>query len=106
MRARGAQATDIAILVVAADDGVMPQTREAVDHARAAQVPIIVALNKIDLPNANPPTVKQQLADIGLVPDEWDGDTMVIEVSAKEEWGIDDLLEAILLVAEDIDPSA
>jgi translation initiation factor IF-2 len=106
MRARGAQATDIAILVVAADDGVMPQTREAVDHARAAQVPIIVALNKIDLPNANPPAVKQQLADIGLVPDEWDGDTMVIEVSAKEEWGIDDLLEAILLIAEDIDPRA
>lgn len=100
MRARGAQATDIAILVVAADDGVMPQTREAIDHARAAQVPIIVALNKIDLPTANPPTVKQELAEEGLVPDEWDGDTMVIEVSAKEEWGIDDLLEAILLLAE------
>jgi translation initiation factor IF-2 len=106
MRARGAQATDIAILVVAADDGVMPQTREAVDHARAAQVPIIVALNKIDLPNANPPSVKQQLADIGLIPDEWDGDTMVIEVSAREEWGIEDLLEAILLVAEDLEPRA
>jgi translation initiation factor IF-2 len=74
MRARGAQATDIAILVVAADDGVMPQTREAVDHARAARVPIVVALNKIDLPSANPERVKQQLAEIGLVPDEWDGD--------------------------------
>jgi translation initiation factor IF-2 len=106
MRARGAQATDIAILVVAADDGVMPQTREAADHARAAQVSIVVALNKIDLPNANPPAVKQQLADIGLVPDDWDGDTMVIEVSARENWGIDDLLEAILLVAEDINPRA
>lgn len=106
MRARGAQATDIAILVVAADDGVMPQTQEALDHARAAGVPIIVALNKIDLPSANPPMVKQQLADVGLVPDEWDGDTMVIEVSAKEAWGIDDLLEAIVLVAEDLGPKA
>lgn len=106
MRARGAQATDIAILVVAADDGVMPQTKEAIDHARAAHVPIIVALNKIDLPNANPALVKQQLAENGLVPDEWDGDTMVIEVSAKEEWGIEDLLEAIVLVAEDIHPQA
>jgi translation initiation factor IF-2 len=106
MRARGAQATDIAVLVVAADDGVMPQTREAIDHARAAGVPIIVALNKIDLPSANPPVVKQQLAEQDLVPDEWDGDTMVIEVSAKEAWGIEDLLEAILLVAEDLKPQA
>lgn len=106
MRARGAQATDIAVLVVAADDGVMPQTKEAIDHARAARVPIIVALNKIDLPSANPPVVKQQLAENDLVPDEWDGDTMVIEVSAKETWGIDDLLEAILLVAEDLNPQA
>jgi translation initiation factor IF-2 len=106
MRARGAQATDIAILVVAADDGVMPQTREAADHARAAHVPIIVAMNKIDLPTANPPKVKQQLSEIGLVPDEWDGDTMVIPVSAKEKLGIEDLLEAILLVAEDIEPKA
>jgi translation initiation factor IF-2 len=106
MRARGAQATDIAILVVAADDGVMPQTREAVDHARAAGVPIIVALNKIDLPNANPPRVMQQLSEIGLVPDEWDGDTMVIPVSAKEKTGIEDLLEAILLTAEEIRPRA
>ncbi|PID87215.1 MAG: translation initiation factor IF-2 [Chloroflexi bacterium] len=106
MRARGAQATDIAILVVAADDGVMPQTREAADHARAANVPIIVALNKIDLPSANVPRAMQQLAEIGLVPDEWDGDTMVIQVSAKEKLGMEDLLEAILLVAEDIAPKA
>ncbi len=106
MRARGAQATDIAILVVAADDGVMPQTREAAAHAKAANVPIIVAMNKIDLPNANPPVVMQQLAEIDLIPDEWDGDTMVIPVSAKEKLGLDDLLEAILLVAEDIEPRA
>jgi translation initiation factor IF-2 len=106
MRARGAQATDIAILVIAADDGVMPQTREAADHARAAGVPIVVAMNKIDLATANPPKVKQELSEIGLVPDEWDGDTMVIPVSATEQLGIDDLLEAILLVAEDIQPRA
>ena len=106
MRARGAQATDIAILVVAADDGVMPQTREAIDHAKAANVPIIVALNKIDLPSANPPRVMQQLSEAGLIPDEWDGDTMVIPVSAKEKLGIDDLLEGILLVAEDAAPKA
>lgn len=106
MRARGAQATDIAILVVAADDGVMPQTREAADHARAAHVPIIVAMNKIDLPSANPPKLKQQLSEIGLIPDEWDGDTMIIPVSAREKLGIEDLLEAILLIAEDIDPKA
>jgi len=106
MRARGAQATDIAILVVAADDGVMPQTREAVDHARAAHVPIVVALNKIDLPGARPDRVKQQLSEIGLVPDDWDGDTMVIPVSAREKLGIEDLLEAVLLVSEDVDPQA
>ncbi|MCA9919616.1 MAG: translation initiation factor IF-2, partial [Anaerolineales bacterium] len=106
MRARGAQATDIAILVVAADDGVMPQTKEAADHARAARVPIIVAMNKIDLPTANPNKVFQQLSEIGLVPDEWDGDTMIVPVSAKEKLGIDDLLEGILLVAEDIHPRA
>ncbi|MCZ2112348.1 MAG: translation initiation factor IF-2 [Anaerolineae bacterium] len=106
MRARGAQATDVAILVVAADDGVMPQTREAVDHARAAGVPIIVALNKIDLAAARPDRVKQQLSDIGLVPDDWDGDTMVIPVSARENLGIDDLLEAVLLTAEEVDPRA
>ena len=106
MRARGAQATDIAILVVAADDGVMPQTREAVDHARAAHVPIIVALNKIDLATSKPERVKQQLAEIDLIPDEWDGDIMVIPVSATEKLGIEDLLEAILLIAEDIEPRA
>jgi len=106
MRARGAQATDIAILVVAADDGVMPQTREAVDHARAAHVPIVVALNKIDLPGARPDRVKQQLSEMGLAPDDWDGDTMVIPVSAREKLGIDDLLEAVLLVAEEVDPRA
>ncbi len=106
MRARGAQATDIAILVVAADDGLMPQTREAVDHARAAHVPIIVALNKIDLVTSRPERVKQQLAEIDLIPDEWDGDIMVIPVSATEKLGIEDLLEAILLVAEDIEPRA
>lgn len=106
MRARGAQATDIAILVVAADDGVMPQTLEAIDHARAARVPIIVAMNKIDLAGSRPDRVKQQLSDLGLVPDDWDGDTMVIPVSARERLGIEDLLEAILLVAEELHPQA
>ncbi len=101
MRMRGAQATDIAILVVAADDGVMPQTREAIAHARAARVPIIVALNKIDKPNASPDRVKQQLAEQGLTPDDWGGKTIVVPVSAKQKTGIDDLLEAILLVADD-----
>jgi translation initiation factor IF-2 len=101
MRMRGAQATDIAILVVAADDGVMPQTREAIAHAKAARVPIIVALNKIDKPNANPDRVKQQLAEGGLAPDEWGGKTIVVPVSAKQKMGLDDLLEAILLVADD-----
>ncbi|MBF8281108.1 MAG: infB [Anaerolineales bacterium] len=101
MRMRGAQATDIAILVVAADDGVMPQTREALAHAKAARVPIIVALNKIDKPNANPDRVKQQLAELGLTPDEWGGKTIVVPVSAKQKLGIEDLLEAILLVADD-----
>ncbi len=100
MRARGAQGADIVILVVAADDGVMPQTREAIAHAKAARVPIIVALNKIDKPNANPDRVKQQLADLELVPDEWGGNTMVVPVSAKQKQGIDDLLEGILLVAD------
>lgn len=103
MRARGAQGADIVILVVAADDGVMPQTKEAIAHAKAARVPIIVALNKIDKANANPELVKKQLAEQELVPDEWDGDTMVVPVSAKEKRGIDDLLEGILLVAENTD---
>jgi translation initiation factor IF-2 len=103
MRARGAQGADVVILVVAADDGVMPQTREALAHAKAAQVPMIVALNKIDRGNANPDRVKQQLSDAGLVPDEWDGDTMVIPVSALKQEGLDDLLEGILLVSGDMD---
>ncbi|RIK37171.1 MAG: translation initiation factor IF-2, partial [Chloroflexi bacterium] len=93
MRARGAQATDIAVLVVAADDGVMPQTREAISHARAANVPIVVALNKIDLPAANPERVKQQLAEAGVIPEDYGGDVPVVEVSAREKLGIDDLLE-------------
>ena len=100
MRARGAQGADIVILVVAADDGVMPQTREAIAHAKAARVPIVVALNKIDKPNANPDLVKQQLAELELVPDEWGGNTMVVPVSAKQKKGIDDLLEGVLLVAD------
>lgn len=103
MRARGAQVTDIAILVVAADDGVMPQTREAIAHARAARVPIIVALNKVDKPNANPDRVKQQLADLGLQPEEWGGDTPIIPVSAKKRINIEELLENVLLMAEVMD---
>ena len=102
MRARGAQGADIVILVVAADDGVMPQTREAANHAKAAKVPIIVAMNKIDKQNADRDRVKQQLAEIGLVPDDWDGDTMVVPLSAKQRKGIDDLLEAILLIADNM----
>jgi len=102
MRARGAQGADIVILVVAADDGVMPQTREAIAHAKAAQVPILVALNKIDKPNADLERVKQQLAEAGLVPDDWDGDTIVVPISAKKKLGLDDLLEAILLVSDNI----
>ena len=100
MRARGAQITDIAILIVAADDGVMPQTIEAVNHAKAAEVPIIVAVNKIDKENANPDRVKQQLAELNLVPEEWGGDVMFIPVSAKKREGIPDILEGILLQAE------
>jgi translation initiation factor IF-2 len=103
MRARGAQGADIVILVVAADDGVMPQTKEAIAHAKAARVPIVVALNKMDKANANPDRVKQQLAEQELVPDEWGGNTMIIPVSAKLKEGIDDLLEAILLVADNTD---
>ena len=100
MRARGAQITDIVILVVAADDGMMQQTKEAIDHARAAGVPIIVAINKIDKPNSNPDRVKRQLADYGLVPEDWGGDTILAEVSAKTGQGVDGLLELILLQAE------
>ncbi|HEY8476010.1 MAG TPA: translation initiation factor IF-2 [Chloroflexota bacterium] len=100
LRARGAQVTDIVILVVAADDGVMPQTREAIAHAQAAGVPIVVALNKIDKPNANPQRVKTQLAEVGLVPVEFGGDVEVVPVSAKQRIGIDQLLEVILAVAD------
>ncbi|MFN8387432.1 MAG: translation initiation factor IF-2 [Anaerolineales bacterium] len=106
MRARGAQGADIVVLVVAADDGVMPQTREAIAHAKAARVPIMVALNKIDKANANVDRVKQQLAEQELVPDEWGGNTMVIPVSAKQKQGIDDLLEGILLVADNTEIKA
>ena len=100
MRARGAQATDIAILVVAADDGIMPQTIEAINHAKAAGVDVIVAINKMDKPTANPDTVKNQLTAHGLVPEEWGGDTICVPVSALTKMGIDDLLENVLLVAE------
>jgi len=100
MRARGAQVTDIVILVVAADDGVMPQTVEAINHARAAGVPIIVAINKMDKPGANPDRVKQQLTEYGLVAEDWGGDTILVPVSAKTRQGLEDLLEMVLLVAE------
>ncbi len=100
MRSRGAQVTDIAVLVVAADDGVMPQTIEALNHAKAAGVPIIVAINKIDRPGANPDRVKQQLAEHGLVPEDWGGDTVCVPISALRGEGIDELLEMILLVAD------
>ncbi len=103
MRARGAQGADIVVLVVAADDGVMPQTKEAAAHAKAAHVPIIVAMNKIDRPNADPDRLKQQLAEIDLVPDDWDGDTLVVPISAKKRLGLEDLMEAILLVADNTD---
>lgn len=106
MRARGAQVTDIVVLVVAADDGIMPQTLEAIDHARAAAVPIIVAINKIDKPEANPDRVKTQLADAGLVVEDWGGETIAVGTSAKTKQGIDDLLENILLVAEILDLKA
>ena len=100
MRARGTQVTDIVTLVVAADDGVMPQTIEAINHAKAAKVPIVVALNKIDKPDANPERVKQQLADLGLVIEEWGGDTVCVPISAKQGKGISDLLENLFLVAD------
>ncbi|MER3396927.1 MAG: translation initiation factor IF-2 [Chloroflexota bacterium] len=100
MRARGAQVTDIVVLVVAADDGVMPQTVEAVNHARAAGVPIVVAINKIDRPDANIERVKQQLAELGLIPEEWGGDTITVPISARTGEGVDLLLENILILAE------
>ena len=100
MRARGARVTDVVILVVAADDGVMPQTKEAIDHAKAAGVPILVAINKIDKPDANPDRVKKELADLGLVPEQWGGSTVMVEVSAKKKQNLELLLEMILLVTE------
>ena len=100
MRARGAKVTDVAIIVVAADDGVMPQTREAVDHAKAADVPIIVAINKMDKPDANPDRVMNEMSDLGLMPEEWGGDTIYVQCSAKKGDGIQDILETILVVSE------
>jgi translation initiation factor IF-2 len=100
MRARGAKVTDIVVLVVAADDGVMPQTLEAIDHAKAAKVPIIVAINKIDKPGAQPDRIKQQLSDRGLLAEDWGGDTVMVPVSAKAKTNLDLLLEMILLVAD------
>ncbi|MDR8335148.1 GTP-binding protein, partial [Acinetobacter baumannii] len=97
MRARGAQATDIVVLVVAADDGVMPQTIEAIQHAKAAQVPVVVAVNKIDKPEADPDRVKNELSQYGILPEEWGGESQLVHVSAKAGTGIDDLLDAILL---------
>ena len=100
MRARGAKVTDIVILVVAADDGVMTQTIEAINHAKAAKVPLIVAVNKIDKPNANPERVKQALTEHGLVPEAWGGETIFAEISAKQKIGLKELLEMILLQAD------
>ncbi|MBQ0035669.1 MAG: translation initiation factor IF-2 [Firmicutes bacterium] len=100
MRARGASVTDVSIIVVAADDGVMPQTREAVDHSKAADVPIIVAVNKMDKPSANPDKVKNAMAELGLMPEEWGGDTIFVECSAKTGMGVQDILETILVVSE------
>ncbi len=100
MRARGARVTDIVILVVAADDGVMPQTREAIDHAKAANVPMVVAVNKIDKPEANPERVKRELSELGLMPEDWGGTTVTVEVSARQRKNLDQLLEMLLLVAD------
>src|SRR3546814_6797666 len=106
MRARGAKATDIVILVVAADDGVMPQTQEAVQHAKAAGVPIVVAVNKIDKPDANPDNIKNGLGALDVIPEEWGGDTPFIPVSAKMGTGVDELLEAVLLQDEPLELKA
>lgn len=100
MRARGAQITDIVILVVAADDGIMPQTKEAISHCKAADVPIVVAINKIDKPGANIDKVKQELTEYGLVSEDWGGDTICVPVSAKKGLNLDQLLEMVLLTAE------
>ena len=106
MRARGARVTDLVVLVVSADDGVMPQTAEAIDHAKAANVPILVAINKIDKPDADPERVKQQLADRGLLPEDWGGETVVVLVSAKTKENLDTLLEMVLLVTDLKEPKA
>ena len=100
MRARGAKVTDIVILIVAADDGVMPQTIESINHAKAAGVPIVVAVNKIDKPGANPDRVRQELTECGIIPEEWGGQNMFVNISAKQKIGIDDLLETVLLQAD------
>lgn len=100
MRARGAQVTDVVILVVAADDGIMPQTVEAINHAKAAEVPIVVAINKIDKPEANPDRIKQQLTEYGLVCDDWGGDTFCVPISAKKRTNLDKLLETVLFQAD------
>ena len=100
MRARGAKVTDIVILIVAADDGVMPQTIESINHAKAADVPIIVAVNKIDKPGADPARVRQELTEYGVIPEEWGGQNMFVDISAKKHQGIDELLEAVLLEAD------
>ena len=100
MRARGAMCTDIAILVVAADDGIMPQTIESINHAKAAKVPIIVAINKMDKPTANPDKIKEQLTKYDLIPEEWGGDTVICPISAKTGMGLDNLLEMVILTAE------
>ncbi|WP_027634224.1 translation initiation factor IF-2 [Clostridium hydrogeniformans] len=100
MRARGAQVTDIVILVVAADDGIMPQTKEAINHCKAAKVPMIIAINKMDKPSANPDRVKQELTEFGLIPEDWGGDTVCVPVSARTKEGIEDLLEMVILAAE------
>ena len=100
MRARGAMITDLAILVVAADDGIMPQTVEAINHAKAAEIPIIVAINKMDKPGANPDRIMQQLTEYGLVPEEWGGDTIICKISAKTGEGVDNLLDMMVLTAE------
>ena len=106
MRARGARVTDVVVLVVAADDGVMPQTKEAIDHARAANVPIVVAVNKIDKPDANPERVKRELSELGLMPESWGGTTVTVEVSARQRKNLDQLLEMLLLVADMADLKA
>ncbi|WP_423172712.1 GTP-binding protein, partial [Stenotrophomonas maltophilia] len=100
MRARGAKSTDLAILVVAADDGVMPQTVEAINHAKAADIPVVVAVNKVDKPESQPEKIRGQLTEYGLVPEEYGGDTMFVDISAKQGQNIDQLLESVILTAD------